>query len=335
MHLKIARRAFALVLMFSVTLSATTSASDLESVASKLHDAEISVSSPIAENMEFNTYKNISYSGELSAHDPNGEKIIYQLIDKPARGSVVFAADGSPEFLYTPYENKTGKDSFTYIALNESGNMSEEATVRINIQKPSTKVTYADLDGHPVYNAAIRLAEEEIFVGACMNGEYYFQPDLPVSRSEFLVLAMSTVGLNALDGVTSTGFHDDHSIAVWAKPYVSAALKSGIVQGNITDSGEVYFGGSENISTADAAFILNNLLEITDIPIETSTVNIDVIPVWACQAVVNLESVGILHSNTDGDLRLDHNLTRADAAHMLSAALDVLSSRQKFNDRLF
>ncbi len=335
MHLNIVRRAITLVLMFSVALSATTSASDLDNVASKLHDADISASSPIAENMEFNTYKNIAYTGELSAHDPNGEKITYQLIDKPARGSVVFSADGSPEFLYTPYENKTGKDSFTYIAMNESGNTSEEATVKINIQKPHTKVTYADLEGHPVYNAAIRLAEEEIFVGACMNGEFYFQPELPVSRSEFLVLGMSAVGLDALDGVTSTGFHDDHAIAVWAKPYVSAALKSGIVQGSITSNGEIHFGANENISVADASFILNNLLEVTDVPIETSTVNIDTIPVWACQAVVNLESVGILDSDEDGNLILDHNLTRADAAQMLSAAMDVLSSRQESNNKIF
>ncbi len=335
MHHKIARRVVTLFLMFSAVLSVSTSATNFDQIVSKLHDTDVSASSPIAENMEFNTYKNIAYTGELSAHDPNGEKIVYQLIDKPARGSVIFSVDGSPEFLYTPYENKTGKDSFTYIALNESGNASEEATVKINIQKPDTKVTYADLDGHPVYNAAIRMAEEDIFVGACINGEYYFQPELPISRSEFLILSMSAVGLDALDGVTSTGFHDDNAIAVWAKPYVSAALKSVIILGHTTADGEVHFGANENISVADAAFTLNNLLEITDIPIETSTVNIDTIPVWACQSIVNLESVGILDSDADGNLQIDHCLTRADAAQMLSSALDVLAFRHKSDNRIF
>ena len=328
LKIKIIRQLIIITLLFSLVLSATTSASPLDNVATKLHDADIVTNSPIAENIEFNTYKNIAYTGELSAHDPNGEKITYQLIDKPARGSVVFSVDGSSEFLYTPYENKTGKDSFTYIALNESGKMSEEATVKINIQKPHTKVSYADLEGHPVYNAAIRLAEEEIFVGSYMDGKYYFQPHLPVSRSEFLILSMSAVGLDALDGVVSTGFHDDHAIATWAKPYVSSALKSGIVQGNITSNGEIHFGSNENISVADASFILNNLLKITDVPIEASEINIDSVPVWACQAVVNLESVGILDIGENGNMLPDHKLTRADTAEMLFAALNVLNARQ-------
>ena len=68
--------------------------------------------------------------------------------------------DGSSEFVYTPYENKTGKDSFTYVAVDAVGNSSDPATVKIKIEKPNTKVTYADMDGDPAHKAAIRLAEE-------------------------------------------------------------------------------------------------------------------------------------------------------------------------------
>ena len=49
--------------------------------------------------------------------------------------------DGSSEFVYTPYENKTGKDSFTYVAVDAVGNSSDPATVKIKIEKPNTKVT--------------------------------------------------------------------------------------------------------------------------------------------------------------------------------------------------
>ena len=31
--------------------------------------------------------------------------------------------DGSSEFVYTPYENKTGKDSFTYVAVDAVGKL--------------------------------------------------------------------------------------------------------------------------------------------------------------------------------------------------------------------
>ena len=155
----------------------------------------------------------------------------FRLVDKPKRGAVTLSEDGSAEFVYTPYENKTGKDSFTYVAVDAVGNTSAPATVKIKIDKSSTKVTYADMAGVPSYKAAIRLAEEGIFVGECMGGQYFFNPDAPVSRSEFVAMAMKTVGMDALSDVTTTGFADDVAIPTWAKPYAASALKSGVIQG--------------------------------------------------------------------------------------------------------
>ena len=188
---------------------------------------------PVAEDITFTTYKNVAYTGQLSAVDPEGDLLTFQLVDKPARGAVTMPEDGSNQFVYTPYENKTGKDSFTYVAIDAVGNTSQPATVTLRIEKPDTKVTYADMAGHPAYNAALTLAAEGIYVGAKLDESYFFHPDTPVSRSEFLAMAMTTVGLDALEGVTATGFWDDETIAVWAKPYVSSALKSGAVQGTV------------------------------------------------------------------------------------------------------
>lgn len=64
------------------------------------------------------------------------------------------AEDGSSQFVYTPYENKTGKDSFTYVAVDPAGNVSPEAKVSIQIEKPDTKVTYADMEGNPAHKAS-------------------------------------------------------------------------------------------------------------------------------------------------------------------------------------
>lgn len=284
---------------------------------------------PVAENLEFTTYKNVAYSGQFSAVDPEGDLLTFQLVDKPARGAVTLSEDGGPQFVYTPYENKTGKDTFTYVAVDSVGNISEAATVKLKIEKPSTKVTYADMDGQPAYNAAIRLAEEGIYIGASMDGAYYFQPDLPVTRSEFLTLAMSTVSLDALEGITTTGFFDDEAIETWAKPYVSSALKSGAIQGTIADGGQVVFQGENTITAAEAAVLLNRLLSVTDISAEAWSGNADLIPTWASQAVMNLETVGVLQAGASATLALDDTLTRADAAQMLAAALDVLDARKE------
>ena len=284
---------------------------------------------PVAENLEFTTYKNVAYTGQFSAVDPEGDLLTFQLVDKPARGSVTLSEDAGPQFVYTPYENKTGKDSFTYVAVDSVGNISEEATVKLKIEKPSTKVSYADMDGQPSYNAAIRLAEEGIYIGASMDGAYYFQPDLPVTRSEFLALAMSTVNLDALEGITTTGFFDDEAIETWAKPYVSSALKSGAIQGTVAGNGQIVFQGDNTITAAEAAVLLNRLLSVTDISAEAWTGNADYVPTWASQAAMNLETVGVLRTDASGVLTLNDTLTRADAAEMLAAALDVLDARQE------
>lgn len=283
---------------------------------------------PTAENMEFTTYKNVAYTGRFSAIDPEGDLITFQLVDKPARGSVTLGENSDAEFVYTPYENKTGKDSFTYIAIDAVGNTSEETTVKIRIEKPTTKVTYADMDGHPAYNAAIRLAEEEIFVGASMNGTHYFQPDIPLTRAEFLAMAMDAADKDVNKGITTTGFYDDDAIQTWAKPYVASALRSGAVQGSISADGQVVFCANNTITHTEAAVLLNRLLSVSDVSAETWSGDTTSIPTWACQAVMNLESVGVLSNFPESGWLLNDTVTRAEAAQMLHSALELLESRE-------
>ena len=98
---------------------------------------------PVARNMELTTYKNVAITGYFDAVDGEGDALTFQLTSTPARGAVTLAEDGSSQFVYTPYENKTGSDSFTYVAIDPAGNTSPEARVSLRINKPDTKVTYA------------------------------------------------------------------------------------------------------------------------------------------------------------------------------------------------
>lgn len=147
---------------------------------------------PIAENLSITTYRNIAVSGQCAAVDPEGDLLTFQLSEKPARGQVVLNEDGS--FCYTPYENKKGKDSFTYVATDSCGNRSQEATVKITIEKQTTKVSYSDMSGNQAHYAALRLAEHGIFTGTKVGSVYCFGPDTPVSREEFLAMAMTACG---------------------------------------------------------------------------------------------------------------------------------------------
>lgn len=277
-------------------------------------------SAPVARDLEFTTYKNVAVTERFDGVDPEGDLLTYHVVKKPARGAVTIQEDGT--FVYTPYENKTGKDTFTYVAVDAVGNSSDPATVKVKIEKPDTKVTYADLDGHPAHKAAVRLAEEGIFVGECMNGAYFFCPDEPVTRSQFVAMVMDTAGLEALEDVERTGFADDGIIETWAKPYVASALKSGLIQGSLDGEGQAVFRGSETVTAAEAAVLLDRALQVTDVDAQTFA-SADA-PAWAAQSAANLSTCGML----DGGTSLGTQLTRGEAAQLLCAALEWMDSRE-------
>ncbi len=280
---------------------------------------------PVARNMELSTYKNVAITGYFDAVDGEGDALIFQLTSTPARGSVTLAEDGSSQFVYTPYENKTGSDSFTYVAIDPAGNSSPEAKVSLRIDKPDTKVSYSDLEGHPVQKSAIRLAEEGVYVGRYVNGRYFFDPDQAVSRAQFLTMAMSVAGLADLEGITITGFSDDDAIPTWAKGAVSAALKAGVVQGTRNASGAPIFGASDAITRGEATVMLDNLLDITDVPVAVFSTG-DASH-WAAQSAANLSASGIIRAEAAGAVQLSDSLTMADAAEMLDGALDMMDAR--------
>lgn len=308
---------------FTPVFSDGTSGSPVEVGLHLLSEAN---SAPIAENLELCTYKNVAITANFAATDPEGDLLTFQLVDKPARGAVTMPEDGSNEFVYTPYENKTGKDSFTYVAVDAVGNTSAPATVKVKIEKASTKVTYSDMDGVSAHKAAIRLAEEGIFVGECMGGEYFFNPDTPVSRSEFLTMTMKATGLDALEDVTTTGFADDATIPTWAKGYAASALKAGVVQGAADEVGRIVFNAEDTITRAEAAVLLDRALQVSDVSEAMATVD-ELAPAWAVQSAANLESCGVLAAGSTGTLELNDQLTRADAAEMILGALEVLDAR--------
>lgn len=283
-------------------------------------------SAPIAQEQCFETCKNVAYTGRVSAVDPDGDAIRYQLSDKPARGGVELMEDGS--FVYTPFENKTGKDSFTFVAVDEAGNTSEPAKVSVRIRKPSTKVTYADMDGLPSYNAAIKLAEENVMVGEKIGDSYYFRPEETVSRSQFMAMAMSALGSEPLAETMTTGFADDAAIPTWCKGYVSAAVQQGIVRGYPGADGQVVFSPDGLVTRAEAAVLLDRMISTTDVAVTTFYPDTVAAPAWAFQAAVNLESAGVISASSTGALALEETLTRGECAEMLAGAMEVLEARE-------
>lgn len=299
----------ALLLAFALLLSVFSFASAAASAA------------PVAQNLELSTYRSVSIGGRLSAVDPDGGTVTFEITTDPVKGDVDLDGDG--HFVYTPGDGKRGRDYFGYVAIDADGNRSQEATVIIRIQKQESKVTYSDLTGEECAWAAVKLAEEDVFVGECLAGEYVFAPDTPVTRAEFLAMCMKVAGTQPLSGVRSTGFADDTEIGSWAKPYVSTALKCGIISGYAEDDTGAVFCPDRCISVAEAAVILDRAMELTDAVAAWFSFD-DAVPAWAMQSAANVSSCGLLPygCSFSGD-----TLTRGQAAAMLCGAMDVLENR--------
>ncbi len=284
--------------------------------------AEVENAAPIAENLTLKTYKGVAIASRFAAVDPEGDLVTFQVVDSPARGQVTLDENDPAAFWYTPYEGKKGKDSFTYVAIDDKGNQSEPATVKVTIEKQKTTVSYSDLDGSPAQYSALRLAEAGVYTGRKVGDLYCFDPDASVTREEFLTMAMTAAGAAPLENVSLTGFYDDSGISAWAKGYVSAALIQGAVQGSYNEAGQVVFNAGDSVTCAQAAVIIDRLLAMGDVP-SSAAFSAETAPAWAYQSVVNMEAVSVLPSSAN----LSHPLTRAEAAEMLSAMLDVLESR--------
>lgn len=207
---------------------------------------------PSAEDSRLETYKNLPNEGLLSCTDPEGDPLTYTLTRAPKRGEVILREDGS--FLYTPKKNKVGTDSFTYTATDSAGNVSNEATITIEILKPTDEKQYADTASSNCRFEAEWLRSTGIFSGETVNGQLCFSPDESVSRGQFLAMLMQVLDLPVDRSAAQTGFVDE--APQWLRPYLAAALRSGIITGYPAGGG-VEFRAEQTISAGEAQAMVN------------------------------------------------------------------------------
>jgi hypothetical protein len=89
---------------------------------------------PVAENQQVSTKMNSSVVIELEAEDPDGDPLTYICVDLPDNGTLSGCDDGDEYVTYTPDNQFTGNDTFTFQAYD--GELySNEATVTVKVTK--------------------------------------------------------------------------------------------------------------------------------------------------------------------------------------------------------
>ncbi len=259
---------------------------------------------PIAADSSMETYKNIANEGMLKVSDPEGKALTYSVLRKPKRGDVVINEDGS--FVYTPKKNKVGVDSFTFTATDPAGNVSREATVTIQILKPTSSGQYADTASLDCRFEAEWLRNTGLFEGERINGELCFFPEKSVTRGQFLAMMVKILDIPCTD--TSYDALPSDTPA-WLKPYLAAAVRAGLTAGLAQEDGDS-FRADMPITGAEAAVLLQNALDLTLKEDALSAYAPDEdIPAWASDAVTVLGSNGLYLGSAQ--------LTRAQTAQLL------------------
>ncbi len=241
---------------------------------------------PVAQDFALETYKNLPNQGTLKAEDPENESLTYTLVRQPKRGEILLASDGS--FTYTPKKNKVGVDSFTYTATDPAGNVSREATVTIQILKPTDSKQYTDTAGKPCQFAAEWMKNTGLFVGEKVGGEDCFQPEKEVSRGQFLAMLVDVLDI-PLEDMSYEAVPED--TPHWLKPYLAAAMRSGLTAG-LPDNKSASFEADSPIIGGEAAVMVQNALDLS-VSVDANLEENEALPAWAANAVTAMAENGI------------------------------------------
>ncbi len=275
-----------------------------------------------AASLNSKTYENIDFCGVMTAYDPEGDELTFEVVSYPEHGSILVNDKNNGTYTYSPADSYTGKDSFVYVVRDKYGNYSAGATVSIDVMSSNISSVYADMDENGLYSYAIKMTESGIMSGTKVGQHYYFEPDREVTRAEFVVNCMNAVGIDDVPTVTNTGFADDGDIKPEMKGYIFLAYSKGYISGS-GSGGQMYFKPDEKITISEAAVIVSNMIGYTNAKYTTVFADQQSIPSWSSKAIVSLHSLGILET-PNGVVGAGETVCRGDMAKLLARTMAVL-----------
>lgn len=294
------------------------------SVTCRIDVLEKQNSAPVAADMETGAVSGIGLVKSFEVYDPDGDNVNVEISAYPEKGVVKLTSEG---FIYTAVPGFSGIDGFSYSVRDKYGNTSSSANVKLNVREPMTDTRYADMAGHWGYTSAIKMTELGLMNGETENGKLCFNPNEPVTRGDFLAMAMICAGLESkvTPGAVTT-FADDSRIPGNIRSYASYAEAGGIINGYIGEDGKAVFASKDEITRAEAATVLSNILGNRTHVGEFDFVDAASIPAWARESFTGLVSVGIINGSPNGTLEPGRKLTRAEAAQLLCNVTEFLEA---------
>lgn len=269
------------------------------------------------------TYRGVKVNGVLSAYDPEGDELIYEIVQYPSHGMLVLNDRTLGTYTYTPNESYTGSDSFSYVVRDRYGNYSSSARVTIEVNAQRTSTVYSDMLDHELYSHAIAVTESGLMNGTQVGDYFYFEADREVSRAELVVTAMNAIGIKNVPDVENTGFADDADINPAMKGYIYLAYSKGYISG-IKSNGDILFKPNETVNLSEAAVIVSNMIGYAKPDVTPAFADADAIPSWSSAAIESLYTLGILEV-PDKTVGANEVVTRGEMAKLLNKTMQLIN----------
>ena len=214
-------------------------------------------SAPQAEPVKVYTKQNVTSYAKIEVSDPDGDATECCVISQPSHGTLRISDDGA--FSYKPDRGYLGSDSFVCVFEDKYGEKSEPVTAKIKVERNKSGVVYSDMAGSEAEYAAYLLAEKDILVGQTVGGASNFEPEKPVSRADFIVMAMKAAGYapNVYSPLRG-GFADAAYLTDQQRGYVITAMSAGVIEAEERD-GALMLRPTSDITVSEAADIVASL----------------------------------------------------------------------------
>ncbi len=265
----------------------------------------------------------------FKAADPDGDNMVFEIIRYPENGVVTIKDEASGLFSYAPTDGFTGNDSFMYVASDIYGNQGNPTAVEINVEKGNPSIVLSDMNGHWAKNSALKICASGLMLPERTGLLSNFSPEKPVTRGDFLAMAMIITGNESKvspDAVTT--FADDSGIPANIRCYAAAAYSMGVISG-YEQGGKRFFNWESTITRSEAAVILDRLIDAPSPDIHAEFADAAAVPGWASDSVQTLVSLEIMNGDGTGSISPGKLLTRAEAAELLCNAAEYLEAEQE------
>lgn len=263
------------------------------------------------------TEVNASADGMLSFYG-NGGSI--EIVNAPKKGRVTLTG---PEgtFCYTPFPEVSGADSFTF-RLGDREEYSNISTCSIEIAKPEEALAlgfrYTDMASHWANASAVRLVEQDVMKGERIGNQYFFRPDTQMRRIDVVsyLLSVLKVDYESVSARKARIFADSNTLPDYINRMGYMAKQIGLIEGS-EDAGQIALKPYEPICRAEMIKMLDHAMRTPSSSQELTYTDARSVPGWALQSVKNLSSCGMVKGFSDGSLRPQELITKAEVASLI------------------